>query len=231
MTFPGVLLFIVIILLVVIAYSIAINLLQPKSGGNSGKNILIFGVPNEEQGAWFNYFINESNEYQDAEFSTADTMCLEDSSMTKCYKIDFNNLDDLRKLPDNTFTTIMFDWSTSKFLEWETEHVQEIKKKLTEFGELLIPNPIGMTIIVDNPTNNEPQNDNKIIRYIELKYPYNNKQLLTDIAHQKNIKFLDRIFENAVIMEDGKYPYPNQEKQSVQIQEMKNMKYYKMLKI
>lgn len=71
---------------------------------------------------------------------------LEKSTSENIYLIDFNNVDELNSLPNDTFDKIMFDISTVKFTRWTMNHLSVINNKLKSGGTFYYPYETSMTV-------------------------------------------------------------------------------------
>lgn len=116
--------------------------------------VLIFGAGGmyaNDFTKWSDFFKSEeSGKWRNCEWEVADMEVNHNvEPQIKKHKIDFNNISDLRSLPD-TFDLILFDWSTAKFLQWNRNHITIVISKLKRRGKLMLPIERMMRPVIEN---------------------------------------------------------------------------------
>lgn len=107
------------------------------SAAEKGQNWLILGGGGDRAAAYFDTFFKGTPiRWQSFDLEQCGVNCI---------KGDFNKFEDLKALPDNHYSVILFDVSTVGWLKWSKEHIRIIKEKLTDPGILLIPDERHMT--------------------------------------------------------------------------------------
>lgn len=98
-------------------------------------NILVLGAGDTKENyyKWDNFFNSKNYTWYGVTLEPF-------QNKNNLIKLDFNSLDDLRKLiPVNTFDLILFDWSTVKFIKWNTIFIYILISKLKNKGQIYLP--------------------------------------------------------------------------------------------
>lgn len=143
------------------------------AGESVGKkyNWLIFGAGGERDAAYFNkFFEGKPIQWQGFDLYQCKVNCITGN---------FNNLEDLKKLPDNHYDVILFDgYTVGGWLNWTGDHLKLIKEKLTDPGILLIPDEASKKLQADSDQNaGERETLNITLKDYALRHGLNDKAL------------------------------------------------------
>lgn len=143
------------------------------AGESVGKkyNWLIFGAGGERDAAYFNkFFEGKPIQWQGFDLYQCKVNCITGN---------FNNIEDLKKLPDNHYDVILFDgYTVGGWLNWTGDHLKLIKEKLTDPGILLIPDEAAKLIQPDPGQNvGERETLNTTLQEYVPRHKLNNEAL------------------------------------------------------
>lgn len=162
-------------------------------GGHLTKNALVFGLgTNPDEPFRYDYMFRIKSDKENCEWRWTGCGEVLLDEFPNFIQLDFNDNSLLgEKLEDDHYDLIMFDWSTTKFLRWNNEILNTIKKKLKVGGKLLIPNPINEYITFSSLTRPEMFSifdiENNIIQNQAMKY-YNPSDDILPIGMNFNRK-------------------------------------------